>query len=159
LLRVPREAPRSRKGLPLSERQVAIVDMISKGFRNGRIAELLGVPERSVKFHISRALEKIGTRDRIQLSLWWLSGASDYRLSVEGALERARAAEHHHTATLESLQKTISDLEKELTRLTPREGVKEWPHESASCQSAGPSKSTIDTPAATEATTTSPTAN
>jgi DNA-binding CsgD family transcriptional regulator len=138
-----------RKGLPLSERQVAIVDLISKGLRNGQIAKVLGVRERTVKFHITRALEKSGTRDRIQLSLWWLSGAANHRLSVEGALERARAAEREHTATLESLQKTICDLETELIRLTPSERAKERPHESASCPSTGTSRSTSDTAAAT----------
>jgi hypothetical protein len=73
-----------------------------------------------VIFHLTRALEKSGTRDRIQLSLWWIrrGDITEHRLSVEGALERARAAERYHTATLESVQKAIADLEKELIRLT-----------------------------------------
>ena len=82
--------------------------------------------------------------------------------------EAARKRKQRYVAALNEqllLLKPLDDgqvakaAEKELDRLTPRKRAKQYPRESASCPPTGISKSTIGTAAATEDTTTSPTAS
>jgi DNA-binding NarL/FixJ family response regulator len=49
------------------ERQVALA--VSQGAANKEIARLMGITERTVKAHLSAIFEKLGVRDRMQLSL------------------------------------------------------------------------------------------
>jgi DNA-binding NarL/FixJ family response regulator len=54
-------------GLTERERQVALT--VAQGSSNKEIASLLGITERTVKAHVGAVLEKLGVRDRLQLSL------------------------------------------------------------------------------------------
>lgn len=58
------------------EREVAVA--LSRGASNKEVGLALGISERTVKFHVSAILEKLGVRDRLQLSLvvngWQLDG-------------------------------------------------------------------------------------
>ena len=49
------------------ERQVAVA--VARGATNKEIARVLGITERTVKAHLAATFEKLGVRDRMQLSL------------------------------------------------------------------------------------------
>jgi len=53
--------------LSLRERQVA--EAVARGSTNKEIARVMGITERTVKAHLSATFEKLGVRDRMQLSL------------------------------------------------------------------------------------------
>lgn len=53
--------------LSLRERQVA--QAVARGSTNKEVARVMGITERTVKAHLSAAFEKLGVRDRMQLSL------------------------------------------------------------------------------------------
>lgn len=54
-------------GLTEREREVALT--VAQGASNKEIARSLGITERTVKAHVGAVLEKLGVRDRLQLSL------------------------------------------------------------------------------------------
>jgi DNA-binding NarL/FixJ family response regulator len=51
----------------LTEREREVVDLVAQGMSNTEIAELLFIGQTTVKTHVSRALTKLGARDRAQL--------------------------------------------------------------------------------------------
>jgi DNA-binding NarL/FixJ family response regulator len=51
----------------LTEREREIVALVAEGFSNQEIAERLVVSLLTVKTHVSRAMAKLGVRDRAQL--------------------------------------------------------------------------------------------
>ena len=56
-----------RRTLTLREQEAAV--LLAKGCSNKEIARQLGITERTVKSHVGAMLEKLGVRDRLQLSL------------------------------------------------------------------------------------------
>ncbi|MDP2319708.1 MAG: helix-turn-helix transcriptional regulator [Acidobacteriota bacterium] len=50
------------------EHRVAMA--VSLGWRNKRIAESLGISERTVKKHVASACQKVNAEGRVQLALW-----------------------------------------------------------------------------------------
>ena len=55
------------KNLTGREKEVAVT--LARGSSNKEIARILGITERTVKAHVGAILEKLGVRDRLQLSL------------------------------------------------------------------------------------------
>lgn len=53
----------------LSQRERQVAKAASRGSTNKEIARVMGITERTVKAHLSAAFEKLGVRDRMQLSL------------------------------------------------------------------------------------------
>lgn len=53
----------------LTEREVEVALAVARGSSNKEVAQLLGITERTVKAHSSAIFEKLGVRDRLQLSL------------------------------------------------------------------------------------------
>lgn len=53
----------------LSEREAQVARLVSGGASNKEIAAQLSITERTVKAHLSAIFEKLGLRDRLQLSL------------------------------------------------------------------------------------------
>lgn len=53
----------------LSQRERQVAEAASHGSTNKEIARAMGITERTVKAHLSAAFEKLGVRDRMQLSL------------------------------------------------------------------------------------------
>jgi DNA-binding NarL/FixJ family response regulator len=53
----------------LSQRERQVAEAVSRGSTNKEIARVMGITERTVKAHLSAAFEKLGVRDRMQLSL------------------------------------------------------------------------------------------
>jgi len=56
-----------RQTLTAREQEAAV--LLAKGFSNKEIARQLDITERTVKSHVGAMLEKLGVRDRLQLSL------------------------------------------------------------------------------------------
>ena len=53
----------------LSEREVQVARLVASGSSNREIADHLMITERTVKAHLTAIFEKLGLRDRLQLSL------------------------------------------------------------------------------------------
>lgn len=56
-------------GGQLSERERQVAKLVAGGLSNKEIAEQLKIAERTVKAHMTAIFEKLGLRDRLQLSL------------------------------------------------------------------------------------------
>ena len=63
----PSDGDAWRNVLTAREQEVAVA--VAAGASNKEIARQLAITERTVKFHVSAVLEKLGARDRLQLSL------------------------------------------------------------------------------------------
>lgn len=66
-LAIPNESDSWRKVLTAREQETA--QLLAKGGSNKEIARQLDITERTVKAHVGAMLEKLGARDRLQLSL------------------------------------------------------------------------------------------
>ena len=53
----------------LSARECEVAQAVAKGLSNKEVAERLGITERTVKAHLGTVFEKLGVRDRVQLTL------------------------------------------------------------------------------------------
>jgi DNA-binding NarL/FixJ family response regulator len=62
-----RDAPRSPALDTLTEREREVMALVAEGLTNDEIAERLVVSKLTAKTHVSRAMVKLGARDRIQL--------------------------------------------------------------------------------------------
>lgn len=67
-LPVPADAPPDWAAL-LTERERQVALVVAEGSSNKEIARQLGITERTVKAHAGAIFEKLGVRDRLQLSL------------------------------------------------------------------------------------------
>jgi DNA-binding NarL/FixJ family response regulator len=54
---------------PLSGREAEVARLVAEGAANKEIARRLDITERTVKAHLTAVFEKLGVRDRLQLSL------------------------------------------------------------------------------------------
>jgi DNA-binding NarL/FixJ family response regulator len=54
----------------LSERELDVLQLLTRGFQNGEVAEQLSVSENTVRTHISNILTKLNLRDRTQAALF-----------------------------------------------------------------------------------------
>lgn len=61
--------PRVDWSTVLSEREVQVARLVAGGASNREVADQLSITERTVKAHLSAIFEKLGLRDRLQLSL------------------------------------------------------------------------------------------
>lgn len=66
----------------LSQRERQVAEAASRGSTNKEIARVMGITERTVKAHLSAAYEKLGVRDRMQLSLL-VNGVEDSTLAPQ----------------------------------------------------------------------------
>jgi DNA-binding NarL/FixJ family response regulator len=53
---------------PLTPRELEIVKLVAEGYSTGEIAEALTISPKTVEHHRSHVLEKLGMRDRVELT-------------------------------------------------------------------------------------------
>ena len=54
----------------LTEREREVLQLLAKGWYNQRIAEELGISERTVRFHLRNVCDKIGVDSRMEAVVW-----------------------------------------------------------------------------------------
>ena len=57
---------------PLTAREREIVRHVALGLRNAEVATRLAIREDTVKTHLNNVFQKLGVRDRVQLTLYAL---------------------------------------------------------------------------------------
>ncbi|TDD23394.1 response regulator [Nonomuraea diastatica] len=69
--------PRAARGEPaLTDRELQIARLVSRGHTNAEIAAVLFISPGTVKNHIAGIQRKLGTRNRVGIAVWaWESGA------------------------------------------------------------------------------------
>jgi len=55
-------------GKELTTRELEIVRYVTSGMRNAQVGELLGISESTVKKHLNNIFQKLGVRDRLELT-------------------------------------------------------------------------------------------
>lgn len=59
-------------GQPLSNRELEVLEMTSRGLTNAQIADSLCVTVHAVKFHLGSVYRKLGVANRTEASVWLL---------------------------------------------------------------------------------------
>ena len=54
---------------PLTEREIEVLRLMTRGMDNAQIAETLAITEHTVKFHVSNIYSKLGVRSRTEAVL------------------------------------------------------------------------------------------
>ncbi len=54
----------------LTERELEVLRCVARGLTNREIAQTLDVTERTVAFHVSNVLEKLGVASRVKAAMW-----------------------------------------------------------------------------------------
>ncbi|MBS0556300.1 MAG: response regulator transcription factor [Proteobacteria bacterium] len=74
-VRQGKQGPGAEASAALSEREREVLALIAEGASNQRIADQLGIAEKTVKTHVSNMLAKLGLGDRTQAAVFaWKSG-------------------------------------------------------------------------------------
>lgn len=63
---------KSKAKLPLSERELQVLQLVAQGLTNEKIAEKLEISKRTVDNHISNILAKTKSDNRVELVRWAL---------------------------------------------------------------------------------------
>jgi DNA-binding NarL/FixJ family response regulator len=58
-----------RAPAPISVRELEVMTLLAEGLSNRQIAERLGLREQTVKNHVTRTMEKLGVRNRLEVGL------------------------------------------------------------------------------------------
>jgi len=66
LIRQASRGPASSLPEPLTEREIEVLQLIAQGLQNKEIAARLTISERTVKFHVSAILDKLGAGNRTE---------------------------------------------------------------------------------------------
>jgi DNA-binding NarL/FixJ family response regulator len=61
--------PEKNQGVLLTPKELEIIELISQGLRNREIATALGIKNRTVDFHVSNILSKLGVKSRLEAVL------------------------------------------------------------------------------------------
>jgi DNA-binding NarL/FixJ family response regulator len=64
--RPPAETARKERFEELTDRELEVLELVTKGMSNAEIGQQLYLSEATVKTHLTRILSKLGVRDRVQ---------------------------------------------------------------------------------------------
>jgi DNA-binding CsgD family transcriptional regulator len=67
----PRPGPPAGPAGALTARQLQVAALVAEGLTNRRIAERLGIQERSAEGHLERIRQRLGVGSRAQVAAWW----------------------------------------------------------------------------------------
>ena len=57
-------------GKQLTDREIEVVALVVEGLTNKQIGERLGISERTVEFHVSNIIEKLGAKSRVDIAVF-----------------------------------------------------------------------------------------
>jgi DNA-binding NarL/FixJ family response regulator len=63
-----------------SPRQLRVIELAARGFKNHEIARKLGIGEHVVRNYMSAIFDKIGVSNRVELALWYEARLHEGRL-------------------------------------------------------------------------------
>lgn len=66
-------------GKQLTDREIEVVALVVEGLTNKQIGERLGISERTVEFHVSNIIEKLGAKSRVDIAVF----ATDWGIAEE----------------------------------------------------------------------------
>lgn len=69
--------PEEIQGKSLTPKEIEILELIAQGMKNREIATTLGIKNRTVDFHVSNILPKLGVKSRFEAVLIYLKGKED----------------------------------------------------------------------------------
>ena len=62
--------PRAVEPSGLTRREIEILQLVSEGYSNAQVAQMLWVTEQTVKFHLSNIYRKLDVANRTEASRW-----------------------------------------------------------------------------------------
>jgi DNA-binding CsgD family transcriptional regulator len=65
-------SPRARKGDPLTDREIQILSLVAAGELTSEVGRRLGIAENTVKSHLTHVYKKIGARNRVQATRYYV---------------------------------------------------------------------------------------
>ena len=66
--------PVDQYGTPkLSQREVQIIQLVTEGLNNRKIARELGIGQPAVRKYVYKIYDKIGVSNRVELALWYMA--------------------------------------------------------------------------------------
>ncbi|SPF56602.1 Response regulator [Candidatus Desulfosporosinus infrequens] len=64
--------PEKIYGTSLTAKEIEIIELIAKGLRNREITTALGIKNRTVDFHVSNIMKKLGVKSRLEVALTYM---------------------------------------------------------------------------------------
>lgn len=61
----------TKRGQPLTSRQVQVMELLVLGMNNGEIAKSMSISRKTVEMHVTNVMYKTGLGRRVLLALWF----------------------------------------------------------------------------------------
>nr|WP_246849425.1 LuxR C-terminal-related transcriptional regulator [Rubellimicrobium arenae] len=75
----------------LTDRELQVLELVSRGKQNKSVAAELGLSEHTVKLHMHHIISKLGARNRTEVTVWYLSRFGSHAGRSRGLSQAARA--------------------------------------------------------------------
>lgn len=67
----------------LTDRELEVAALVAQALNNDEIAASLVISERTVKAHITNIRQKLNLKNRVAITLWWLSAVQGAKIVPE----------------------------------------------------------------------------